>query len=83
MIGDGKNYGTCISDNQPAQYTTLGYHMDVWFDGKSPRYAFRERNSASSMGEPNRQLPKAPNEKRPLNFYKQRCFVPIEVLIKP
>ena len=26
--------------------------------------------SAGSMGEPNRQPPKVPNEKRPLNFYQ-------------
>ena len=49
--------------------------MEVWLDGKSPRYAFRERNSASSMGEPNRQPPKAPNEK------KAPKFLPIEIFL--
>ena len=30
----------------------------------------RQGNNVSLMGEPNRQPPKAPNEKKPLNFYQ-------------
>ena len=30
----------------------------------------KSKDNVGSMGEPNRQLPKASNEKRPLNFYQ-------------
>ena len=35
------------------------------------------------MGEPNRQQPKAPNEKKLQNFTNRDILLPIEVLIKP
>ena len=53
-------------------------HITNWYHGftsASPQYnattyAKNSMSSAGSMGEPNRQPPKAPNEKMPLNFYQ-------------